>query len=58
MLCCRETKEITCFMTRTTNRFIETLFAKKEETGFLVYAYCLMDNIQNVKKSSLLTPLY
>jgi len=25
-------------------RFIETLFAKKEETGFLVYAYCLMDN--------------
>lgn len=25
-------------------KFIETLFAKKEETGFLVYAYCLMDN--------------
>ncbi len=25
-------------------RFIETLFAKKEETGFLIYAYCLMDN--------------
>lgn len=25
-------------------RFIEILFAKKEETGFLVYAYCLMDN--------------
>jgi len=45
-------------MTRTTNRFIETLFAKEEETGFHVYAYCLMDNIQNVKKSSLLTPLY
>ena len=25
-------------------RFIKTLFAKKEETGFLVFAYCLMDN--------------
>ncbi|MDD3897911.1 MAG: transposase [Syntrophomonadaceae bacterium] len=25
-------------------RFIETLFAKREEAGFLVYAYCLMDN--------------
>ncbi len=25
-------------------RFIETLFAKKEAAGFLVYAYCLMDN--------------
>lgn len=25
-------------------RFIETLFAKKEEAGFSVYAYCLMDN--------------
>ncbi|MGI5880423.1 MAG: REP-associated tyrosine transposase [Syntrophomonadaceae bacterium] len=25
-------------------RFIDTLFAKKEETGFSIYAYCLMDN--------------
>lgn len=25
-------------------RFIDTLFVKKEETGFIVYAYCLMDN--------------
>lgn len=25
-------------------RFIETLFTKKVETGFSVYAYCLMDN--------------
>lgn len=25
-------------------RFIETLFAKKNETGFFLYAYCLMDN--------------
>lgn len=25
-------------------RFLETLFGKKEEAGFSVYAYCLMDN--------------
>ena len=25
-------------------KFIETLSIKKEETGFLIYAYCLMDN--------------
>jgi len=25
-------------------RFLETLFIKKQETGFLLYAYCLMDN--------------
>ena len=25
-------------------RFAETLFIKKKETGFLIYAYCLMDN--------------
>ena len=25
-------------------RFLETLFIKKRETGFSVYAYCLMDN--------------
>lgn len=25
-------------------RFINTLFVKKEETDFIVYAYCLMDN--------------
>lgn len=25
-------------------RFLETLFMKKEETGFHLYAYCLMDN--------------
>lgn len=25
-------------------RFVETVFFKKRETGFLIYAYCLMDN--------------
>lgn len=25
-------------------RFLETLFVKRKETGFSVYAYCLMDN--------------
>lgn len=25
-------------------RFLDTLFVKKEETGFIIYAYCLMDN--------------
>jgi putative transposase len=25
-------------------RFLDTLFVKKKETGFLIYAYCLMDN--------------
>lgn len=25
-------------------RFLDTLFAKKKETGFSLYAYCLMDN--------------
>ena len=25
-------------------RFLETLFIKKKETGFFLYAYCLMDN--------------
>jgi putative transposase len=25
-------------------RFLDTLFIKKQETGFLIYAYCLMEN--------------